>query len=84
MAQQTSDRHSAARLLKLWGKLNLPTGGAGITSYLLEVIAVQAANGSAKVDMAATLRGALARIASAPPVVRAASLLLPQQAACLC
>jgi hypothetical protein len=82
MAQQTSDRHSAARLLKLWGKLNLPAG-TGITSYLLEVIAVQAANGSTRVDMAATLHGALARIASAPPVVRTASSLLPRQAASL-
>jgi hypothetical protein len=69
MSQQTSDRHTAARLLKLWGKLNVPTS-AGITSYLLEVIAVEAANGSAKVDMAVTLRAALARIALAPPVVR--------------
>lgn len=66
MAQQTSDRGSAARLLKLWGLFN----GAGIASYLLEVIAVKAAASTPKVDMAATLRGALQRIASVPSVVR--------------
>jgi hypothetical protein len=71
MAQQTaSNRHTAARLLKLWGKLNALSRD-WLTSYLLEVIAVQAAaNQSATVDMAATLHDALAHIASAPRMVR--------------
>jgi hypothetical protein len=80
MAQQSSDARAAARLLKLWGLLNVPTS-AKITSYLLEVIAVQMAEGRATVNLAVTLHSALTFIASAPSVVRIARVWVSPAAA---
>ena len=71
MAEQTSDRHAAARLLMLWARLNLRCDSAANTpsSYLLEIIAVQAAD-AARGDARATLRLALERILACPTEVR--------------
>jgi hypothetical protein len=61
MAAQPEDRHAVARLLKLWGRMHA-VRDAGVTSYLLEVIAVGAANSRADGDVAGALRDAFARI----------------------
>ncbi len=45
MACKPSDHHTAARLLKLWGRMNNVPSESRVIPYLLEVIAVQAASG---------------------------------------